>query len=189
MTTRYAVARHAGYLVFEAEAHCPSVAPVVEREAIQQSRVAAGRLDLCTRPSGLAIKQPLIRGDAEAACHGRDGVNFGVEGHGRVEDAVEVFFQVGAAQGGFHAQHDISDLLIVADLAAAYEPARTVVEPFAGKADIGPVNLTPGPADVAADVKARPIHNGRNRISSPRSIPVCQCRSGAEPGGESDGRT
>jgi len=54
-------------------------------------------------------------------------------------------------------------LLIVA-LATAYEPTRIFVEPFIGQADVGPINVTPGPADVAANVEAGPTREWRNRI-------------------------
>src|SRR5215475_8789546 len=43
-------------LVFEPCAQRPSVAPVVERKAVVDSRVAAGKINLCTSPSGLAIE-------------------------------------------------------------------------------------------------------------------------------------
>jgi len=120
-----------------------------------------------------------VRSEAEAACDGRDGFKIGAEVHGWKEDAAEVSAQVSAAKGGFHTQHNVSELLIVTNLAAAYETALSLVEPFAGEADVGPVNLTPGPADVAADVEAGPTHIWHNRISSRRSIPVSECSASA----------
>ena len=45
---------------------------------------------MCTSPSGLAVQQPLIRSDAQAACHGSDGVKIGAEVNGWKEDAAEV---------------------------------------------------------------------------------------------------
>jgi hypothetical protein len=78
--------------------------------------------------------------------------------------------QVRAADGGFHTQHNIPELLVVADLAAANESARAFVEPFAGKweiveVDIVEINVTPSSTNVAADVEASPISDWRYRIS------------------------
>ena len=174
----HAKADIAGDFVFETDACRPSVAPIVERKTIQRSRVTTGKLDFSTSPSGFAIEQPLIRGDAEAACHGRDRIDIGAEALRWNENAVEVLAQVGAAHSGFHTQHDVAELLIVANLATAYEPARIVVEAFTGQADIGPLNVTPGAANVAADVEAGPTRDWRNRITSTRAINV------GEPGTE-----
>src|SRR5262245_31017148 len=164
-------AQVAGNLVFETDADSPTIAPVIEFEPIQRQRirVAAVQVDFRTSPSGLAIKQPLITGDAEAASHRRDGIYVGTEVHGWKEDTMEVSAQIGTADGGFHTQHDIPELLIVADLATANEPTRAFVEPFAGqcdigKGDVGQINVTPSSADVTADVEAGPTHGCRNRI-------------------------
>jgi hypothetical protein len=117
-------------------------------------------------------------------------MEIGAEPCGWNDDAAEVSAQVAAADGGFHAQHYISELLVVADLAAANKPALPIVEPFAGgEADIGPVNLTPGPTCIDANVEASPAQSWRDRISSPRLITIGECRSGAEPDGQSDGCT
>ena len=129
--------------------------------------LTAGKLGSCSGPSGFAVKQPLIRGQAEAACHSRDGMKIGAETCGWNEDAAEVSGQVAAADGGFHTQYYISELLVVADLAAANEPALPIVEPFAGgEADIGPVNLTPGATCMDASVEASPTYGRWKRISS-----------------------
>src|SRR5262249_48886824 len=98
------------YLVFEARAQCPTVAPAVEREAIRRSRVAPGKVNLCPGPSGLAVKQPLIGSVAEATRYGRDGIDAGAEVHGRKCDAAEISIEISAANGGLHAQQEVADL-------------------------------------------------------------------------------
>src|SRR5262249_31376746 len=113
--------------VFDAGPGGPANARVGEVDGAREG-VDVGR-ELVVRPgnTALAVNEPAIERDAEAAGERRGPVHIGVEGRaGRRHDAEQGRSTVdaGPREVTFRAQHELPDLIVQADLTTAEETVR-----------------------------------------------------------------
>jgi hypothetical protein len=178
------VTRH---LVVDAGAYGPSTAPVVEGKAVAQRRVLSDDIDLHAGPASFAVDEPLINGKAEASSQGGDGAHLGAIGNGNLLPAAKITIKAGAAQRSFYAKHNVAKLLVVANLSAADESARVVVDAFAGEVDVLPTDIGPCTAEMAADVEPRPANEWDGGVDAHRArIPVGMRRQRIQSGRDDD---
>src|SRR5215831_10744683 len=166
-------AKVARELVFETAAHSPAVAPVVNREAVWQGGIAPRYIDLRSGIAAFGIDEPFVGRHAHATGDREDCVNVRAVSDRWINAAPEIVAQRRATQRRFDAEHDVAELLVVADLATTDETGGIVVDPFARQINVAPVNVLPVSSHVTADVKACPAHEWS--VGTAWRVPVSHC--------------
>src|SRR5215467_13633088 len=175
----------AGHLVLQPGADGPSVPPVAQGKSVNS--ITPRHIDVSASPSGLGIDKPLVGRKAQTTSYGGYRVDVGAVGPGRRLRAVKVVAQRGTAQRGFRTDHQISELLIVSDLAATDETTGIIIDALSRQIDVGPVYSRPSTTDGAANVEACPAYEWycSVRLSRPL-IAVSHSRGRDESGREGD---
>src|SRR5215468_106084 len=177
----------AAHLVLQTGTDRPSVPPVAEGEAVGPNSVMPRHIDVSASPSRLGVNKPLVNRKTQTTGHSGDRAGVGAVCPGRRLRATKVVAQCGTAQRCFGAEHQISELFIVADLAAANETTRIVVDALACQIDIGPVNSRPGTTELTTDIETGPAYEWHCCVRSWRSrIAVSHRRGRNEPRRDSD---
>src|SRR5262249_61134533 len=109
-----------GVLAFQPADTVPTVPPVAHGKSVNS--ITPRNIDVSTSPTGLGIDKPMVGRKAQTTSYGGFRVDVGAVGPGRGLRAAKVVAQRGTAQRGFRTDHQISELLIVSDLAATDEP-------------------------------------------------------------------